>query len=336
MFSENLKQLIEASLVDGVLMPNERAILLKRAMLEGIDADEANLLIDAEVQKVKIQKQAKQPKVRKCPYCGEILPPRVETCPSCGNAVPNDEDDQSLDFFIKQMKRTLEEVRSCLGMTPMMVASVRDLRRRALKLYGNDPTVKQLAEEIDEELEFFRQEEDRRRKEEAERRKEEAEIRRLEAQGNARPTYSGGGGGSSFFGNMRGCQMGCLITFVGITLLLAAALFSADKDENIADQQYAELVGRLDSLKAEPLTIENYARKEAIAIDLIWVENNEYSSYEKRKKEAFEKLLDNYIGQLSTFYALNQEEIDNYNGYRLHNLDDEEKKEQQQNNVTTE
>ena len=52
MFSEDLSKLIEASLVDGVITDQERAVIRKRALLEGVDPDEVDLLLDAEVQKI--------------------------------------------------------------------------------------------------------------------------------------------------------------------------------------------------------------------------------------------------------------------------------------------
>lgn len=329
MFSENLKQLIEASLVDGVLMPNERAIILKRAMLEGIDADEANLLLDAEVQKIKIQKQAKEPKLHKCPACGEILPALTAICPSCGTAIENNEEPKQheLDFLIEQMNRGLSQLKCGTTVAPMVIAALDEHRRRAMMLYGDNAKIKKLGSEIEEAIDKYKSEE-------AKRQEEEKELKRMETLARIEAAKSRGGL-SNLTLNL-GCMKGCLIS---MAIIIALGIFGGimGKDDNEkADDQYAELVGRLDSLKAEPLTIENYARKEAIAIDLIWVENNEYSSYEKRKKEAFNKLLDNYIDQLSTFYALKHTEIDNYNGYVLHNLDEAEQEEQQQNNVTKE
>ena len=71
-------------MVDGVLTGEERNVIIKRAMLEGHDPAEVNLLLDAEVQKIRQRKQANAPKVNKCPACGEILPPLTGICPTCG------------------------------------------------------------------------------------------------------------------------------------------------------------------------------------------------------------------------------------------------------------
>ena len=51
MFSEELNKLIEAAFVDGVLTDKEKAIIMKHAIAEGVDPDEMEMILDAEVQK---------------------------------------------------------------------------------------------------------------------------------------------------------------------------------------------------------------------------------------------------------------------------------------------
>lgn len=84
MFSEELNKLIEASLVDGVLTDKERAVIRKRALLEGVDPDEVDLMLDAEIDKLRIQQESAVKKVKKCPNCGEVIPAMSVSCPSCG------------------------------------------------------------------------------------------------------------------------------------------------------------------------------------------------------------------------------------------------------------
>lgn len=84
MFSEELSKLIEASLVDGVITDQERAVIRKRALLEGVDPDEVDLVLDAEIQKLKKKQQEAVAKVKKCPACGEIIPAMSVKCPACG------------------------------------------------------------------------------------------------------------------------------------------------------------------------------------------------------------------------------------------------------------
>ena len=102
MFSEELQKLIEASLVDGVITDQERAVIRKRALLEGVDPDEVDVMLDAEVQKIRQKQQDAVAKVKKCPSCGEIIPAMSVKCPSCGYELRNVEANKSVqDLFTK-------------------------------------------------------------------------------------------------------------------------------------------------------------------------------------------------------------------------------------------
>lgn len=57
MFSEYLNKLIEAALIDGVITDQERAVIRKRALSEGLDPDEVDIFLDAEIQKRKRSKR---------------------------------------------------------------------------------------------------------------------------------------------------------------------------------------------------------------------------------------------------------------------------------------
>lgn len=96
MFSEELQKLIEASLVDGVITDQERAVIRKRALLEGVDPDEVDLMLDAEVQKIRQKQEEAVTKVKKCPCCGEIIPSMAVNCPSCGYEIRNVEANKSV------------------------------------------------------------------------------------------------------------------------------------------------------------------------------------------------------------------------------------------------
>ena len=84
MFSEELNKLIEASLVDGVITDKEKAVIKKRALLEGVDPDEVDMMLDAELQKIMQKQQEAVNKVKKCPNCGEVIPAMTAICPRCG------------------------------------------------------------------------------------------------------------------------------------------------------------------------------------------------------------------------------------------------------------
>jgi ribosomal protein L37AE/L43A len=84
MLSEELQKLIEASLTDGVLTDKERAVIHKKALLEGADPDEIDILLDSEVQKINQKKQEDVEDTKKCPNCGKQVKSTILVCPSCG------------------------------------------------------------------------------------------------------------------------------------------------------------------------------------------------------------------------------------------------------------
>lgn len=49
MYNEQLEQLIDAALVDGILTDKEREVIMKKAQTLGIDADEAEVILEAKV-----------------------------------------------------------------------------------------------------------------------------------------------------------------------------------------------------------------------------------------------------------------------------------------------
>ena len=89
MLSPELNSLIEASLMDGVLTEQERAVIKKRALLEGVDPDEIDLLINAKLQQMQNEAQSAVSKVRKCPACGAIISYMQTHCPQCGTEIGN-------------------------------------------------------------------------------------------------------------------------------------------------------------------------------------------------------------------------------------------------------
>lgn len=103
MYSKELEELIESVIADGVITEKERNVLYKRAMKEGVDPDELDVIIDGRLAK-KLQQNNPSPssstssltppefknnkygEVRKCPYCGEIVQAGEVKCDACGNA----------------------------------------------------------------------------------------------------------------------------------------------------------------------------------------------------------------------------------------------------------
>lgn len=89
MFSEELEALISAAFIDGTISDKERAILIKRAVAEGIDPDEFELILDSRI--IMASKNNEAPKkssglgeVRKCPSCASPVGAFQVRCAYCG------------------------------------------------------------------------------------------------------------------------------------------------------------------------------------------------------------------------------------------------------------
>lgn len=84
MFSKRIEEVIQASLVDGVISDKERQVIKHLAQQEGIDGDTVDVLLDARIQELTAQHKAAQ---RVCPRCGASIDAFSATCPYCGQEV---------------------------------------------------------------------------------------------------------------------------------------------------------------------------------------------------------------------------------------------------------
>ena len=303
MFSEKLEEIIKASLVDGIITDKERQVIKRIAMQEGIDEDTVDVLLDARIQELRKEQQAKAPKVHKCPACGEILPALTGICPSCGNVVNlKDTHNMELDFLIEQMNRGVAQLKSCsVQAMPMVIATLEEQRRRAMTLYGENTKVKALLEEVQNEIAEAKVKADKQQE-------EEQKMKRMEAEARIKALKSSGKSGS-------GWTKGCLIS-IGIFVILGIiGVISSSGDDEKSDKQYTELMQKLEDLKEDEISVENFEKKLYGYNELVWVTNNEYSDYEKQKKQAFEKAADNFVEKLSWFYVNNKDAIEKFYGH---------------------
>lgn len=127
MYNEQIENLINAALADGVLTEKEKQILFKKAESMGIDLDEFEMVLDArlvelkkkeareaeqhelEMEKVKAaQKSAPKSNkfgdIRKCPACGAILQSFQTRCPECGYEFKNVEAVNSAKNLFDQLQ----------------------------------------------------------------------------------------------------------------------------------------------------------------------------------------------------------------------------------------
>lgn len=112
MYNDELEQLIDAALADGVLTEKEKQVLFKKAESFGIDLDEFEMVLDARALKAQQAQQPISPAKQKlgnivtCPACGAHVPGGNAVCPECGHVFNNVEANSS----VTQLNKLLEEV----------------------------------------------------------------------------------------------------------------------------------------------------------------------------------------------------------------------------------
>ena len=119
MYNEQLEQLIDAALADGVLTEKEKQILFKKAQSMGVDLDEFEMVLDArlvKLQKAEAEKSASSaPKsnklgdVKKCPACGAMVQSYQGVCPECGYAFEGVDANRSSQALQKLIDNIIQE-----------------------------------------------------------------------------------------------------------------------------------------------------------------------------------------------------------------------------------
>lgn len=113
MYNEQLEQLIDAALADGVLTEKEKQILFKKAQTFGIDLDEFEMVLDARLVKLQKEQQAapksnKLGDVKKCPACGAIVQGYKGVCTECGYEFSGVEANSSSRLLAKKIEEINE------------------------------------------------------------------------------------------------------------------------------------------------------------------------------------------------------------------------------------
>ena len=146
---EELNALIQQYLTDGVLTAKERQVILNKAEKMGIDRDEIDLYLDAEVQKIDQQTDAavRKQKGKTCPFCGGSVPQLTDKCPHCGeNITP--EASSELQEIVDNLEEALVDFKSGNDIAKSK-ATVERFMRKAKLYYGNNPKIQRLLEEVE-------------------------------------------------------------------------------------------------------------------------------------------------------------------------------------------
>ena len=149
---EELQALINQYLTDGVLTDKERAVILKKAEGMGLDHDEIDLYLDAEVQKIDQATDAavRKQKGKSCPYCGGSVPQLADKCPHCGENITA-EASEELQEILENLEEALVGLKSGQEINKNK-AIVERYARKAEMYYSNNPKIKKLLEQLKTEL----------------------------------------------------------------------------------------------------------------------------------------------------------------------------------------
>lgn len=150
---EELDQLIQEYLTDGVLTDKERAVILRKAEGMGLDRDEIDLYLDAQVQKIDQATDAvvRRQKGKQCPYCGGSVPLLADKCPHCGENITAEASSELQEIF-DNLEDALINLKSGKDVHASK-ATVERFARKAKMYFGNNPRVQKLLDEIKEETE---------------------------------------------------------------------------------------------------------------------------------------------------------------------------------------
>ena len=150
---EELQALIDQYLTDGVLTDKERAVILKKAEGMGLDRDEIDLYLDAEVQKIDqaTDAAARRQKGKTCPYCGGSIPQLADKCPHCGENVTAQASEELQEIF-DNLEDALVDLKSGKDYERSK-ATVERFARKAKMYYGSNPKIQKLLVEVEKEME---------------------------------------------------------------------------------------------------------------------------------------------------------------------------------------
>ena len=150
-YPQELEDLIQEYLTDGIITEKERRVLLNKARDLGLNVDEVDLYIDAQEQKIEQANRAAAAKVkgRTCPYCGSAIPQLTDKCSCCGQSVTV-QADKELEDIVNHLEDALVEFKSGNDFDKNK-ANVERHIRKAEMYYGNNPKIKILLDQVREE-----------------------------------------------------------------------------------------------------------------------------------------------------------------------------------------
>lgn len=150
---QELDDLIQEYLTDGIISPKERQVLLNKAQSLGLNIDEVDLYIDAQQQKADQEVAAAMNKRRgkTCPYCGSSIPELTDKCPNCGGNITPEASKELEEIFDKLEEALVNFKSGDTGNINRNKAELERYVRKAKMYYGNNPKIQHLLEEVEAE-----------------------------------------------------------------------------------------------------------------------------------------------------------------------------------------
>lgn len=150
--SKELEVLIEASLADGVLTAKEREVLHKKALQEGMDPDELDVIVEGRLQQMQNEIDKAKQKIRKCPSCGEIIPAMTAVCPSCGQVIDTSSpDNKALSEYMTKLESSLVKLKENgpSKYDSKVKAELESMIRQGRSMYGDNKKIAFLISEVE-------------------------------------------------------------------------------------------------------------------------------------------------------------------------------------------
>ena len=146
---EELEALFKEYLTDGALTDKERQVILKKAVAMGLDRDEIDLYLDAQVQKINqaTDTAVRRQKGKQCPHCGAYVSQMTDKCPGCGQYI-TPEATKELEEILDKLEDALVSMKSWKDFDKNK-AIVERYERKARMYYSNHPKVKALLAEVE-------------------------------------------------------------------------------------------------------------------------------------------------------------------------------------------
>jgi hypothetical protein len=116
--NNDIENLIDLALADGVLTDREKQVLYKKAQELGVDQDEFEMVLEARLHLRQREGTSSKQKdnVIKCPSCNDIVPGLSKVCPSCGFLIDSgrksSESEKGLEDLISDIEDNLVEIKS--------------------------------------------------------------------------------------------------------------------------------------------------------------------------------------------------------------------------------